>query len=318
MKSISYGPIKVFSCNANLPLAADIARQLGIETGSAEVRRFPDGEINMKINETVRGSDVYIIQPTSPPVNDNIMELLLMIDAFSRASAGRITAVIPYFGYARQDRKVRARDPISAKLVANLITVAGADRVVTMDLHCSQIQGFFDIPVDHLFGTPIISKYYAETIGDLRNVVVVSPDFGGVLRARQLAKNLDAPIAIVDKRRPKDAESEVMNVIGEVEGKDIIIIDEQIQTGGSVVNAAAALKEKNVKRIYACCTHALLSENAAESIAKSHIDELCILNTVAVPENKRIPKLKILDVSPLFAEAIRRIHEGLTVSVLYM
>ena len=317
MKTISYGPIKVFSCNANRELAGEIAKELGLSLGLADVSRFPDGEIYLKINETVRGSDVYIIQSTSPPVNDNLMELLIMTDAFRRASAGRITAVIPYFGYARQDRKVRARDPISAKLVANLITVAGADRVVTMDLHCAQIQGFFDIPVDHLYGAPILARDYMEKIGDLGNIVVVSPDFGGVMRARQFAKKLDVPIAIIDKRRPKDTVSEVMNIIGEVEGRDIIIIDEQIQTGGSVMNAAAALVKKGVKSVSACCTHALLTGNAANTLVNSDIDELCTLNTVALPEEKRVPGIRVLSVSRIFADAISRIHEGLSVSDLF-
>jgi len=317
MKSISYGPIKVFSCNANRELAADIAKKLGSQLGLSDVSRFPDGEINIKITESVRGSDVYIIQPTSPPVNDNLMELLIMTDAFMRASAGRITAVIPYFGYARQDRKNRARDPISAKLVANLITVAGANRVLTLDLHCAQIQGFFDIPVDHLVGAPIMARYYLQKFNDLSNVTIVSPDFGGVGRARHLAKTLDIPLAIIDKRRPKDAVSEVMNVIGEVEGKDVILIDEQIQTGGSIINAASALKREGANHIFACCSHAILADNAVELIDKSPIDELVTLNTVKIPEERHIPKIKILDVSTLFSDAISRIHEGLPVSVLF-
>ena len=317
MKSISYGPIKVFSCNANRELAADIARKLGSPLGLAEVGKFPDGEINLVVGETVRGSDVFIIQPTSPPVNDNLMELLIMIDAFKRASAGRITAVIPYFGYARQDRKTRARDPISAKLVANLITVAGPDRVLTLDLHCSQIEGFFDIPVDHLVGAPILAQYYSEKFENMKNVTVVSPDFGGVGRARRLARKLDVPIAIIDKRRPKDAVSEVISLIGDVEGRDVILIDEQIQTGGSIVNAAEALKLNGANTIYACCSHAILADQAAELIQASCIDELVTLNTVKLTGKKLIPKARVLDVSPLFAEAISRIHEGLAVSVLF-
>ena len=317
MNYISNGPIKIFTCNANRQLAADIAKELGCELGLADVKRFPDGEVNIMINETVRGADAYIIQPTSPPVNEHLMELLIMIDAFKRASAGRITAVIPYFGYARQDKKNRARDPISAKLVANLITVAGANRVLTMDLHCAQVQGFFDIPVDHLVGAPILAKYYAEKISDLSNVVAVSPDVGSLNRTRLFASKLDVPIAIIDKRRPKDAVSEVMNIIGEVEGKETILIDEQIQTGGSIVNAAAALKKQGVKKIYACCTHAVLADQCVDLIDESDICELVALNTIELPKSKRISKIKTLDVSALFANAIRRTHEELPVSVLF-
>ncbi len=310
--------IKIFSCNANRELAEAIAKNLLLELGDAEVAQFSDGEISVKIDETIRGADVYIIQSTSSPVNDNLMELLIMIDAMKRASAGRITAVMPYYGYARQDRKARARDPISAKLVANLLTVAGADRILTMDLHCAQIQGFFDIPVDHLLGAPLLTSYYREKYADrLNEYVAVSPDLGSVGRTRVFATRLDIPLAIIDKRRPKANVSEIMNIIGDVEGKRVILVDDMIDTAGTITNAANALKERGAIEVDACCTHAVLSGPALERIEKSAIEELVVLNTIALPPEKKIAKIKEISVAKTFAEAISRIHEGTSVSTLF-
>ncbi|HIT73291.1 ribose-phosphate pyrophosphokinase [Tyzzerella sp. An114] len=310
--------IKIFACNSNIELAKSIAKSLGLSLGDAEVSQFSDGEISMKINETIRGADVYIIQSTSYPVNDNLMELLIMIDAMKRASAGRITAVIPYYGYARQDRKTRARDPISAKLVANLLTSAGANRVLTMDLHCAQIQGFFDIPVDNLVGLPLLTNYYSQKYGeDLSEFVAVSPDLGSVGRTRGFATKLDIPLAIIDKRRPKANVSEIMNIIGNVEGKRVIIVDDMIDTAGTITNAANALKERGAIEVDACCTHPVLSGPAIERIEKSAIDELLILDTIELPEEKKIAKIKQVSVAPIFADAINRIHEGISVSKLF-
>lgn len=310
--------IKIFACNANVELAGAIAKGLGLTLGQSEVSQFSDGEISVKINETIRGADVYIIQPTSQPVNDNLMELLIMVDAMKRASAGRITAVMPYYGYARQDRKARARDPISAKLVANLITVAGANRVLTMDLHCSQIQGFFDIPVDQLVGMPLLTNYYREKFGDdLQNYVAVSPDLGSVGRTRAFATKLDIPLAIIDKRRPKANVSEIMNIIGNVDGKKVILVDDMIDTAGTITNAANALKERGAVEVDACCTHAVLSGPAIERIEKSCITELLVLNTIQLPDEKKIEKIKTISVASIFADAINRIHEGISVSKLF-
>lgn len=310
--------IKIFSCNANTDLAAAIAKNLGLNIGQSEVTHFSDGEISVKIDETIRGADVFIIQSTSQPVNDNLMELLIMIDAMKRASAGRITAVMPYYGYARQDRKARARDPISAKLVANLITTAGADRVLTMDLHCAQIQGFFDIPLDHLVGVPLLTNYYREKYGDdLDNFVAVSPDLGSVGRTRAFATKLEIPIAIIDKRRPKANVSEIMNIIGNVEGKKVILVDDMIDTAGTIANAANALKERGAIEVDACCTHAVLSGPAIERIENSTISELLVLNTISLSPEKKISKIVDLSVAKIFAEAINRIHEGTSVSKLF-
>jgi len=310
--------IKIFACNSNLELANKIAKGLGLTLGESEVEKFSDGEISVKINETIRGADVYIIQSTSYPVNDNLMELLIMIDAMKRASAGRITAVMPYYGYARQDRKARARDPISAKLVANLITCAGANRVLTMDLHCSQIQGFFDIPVDHLVGSPLLTKHYREKFGDdLKDFVAVSPDLGSVGRTRAFAEKLNIPLAIIDKRRPKANVSEIMNIIGDVKGKRVILVDDMIDTAGTITNAANALKERGAVEVDACCTHAVLSGPAIERIEKSAINELLVLNTTYLPEEKRIEKITVASVADIFADAINRIHEGISVSKLF-
>jgi len=307
--------IKIFSGNANKELAREIAENLGVSLGSSDVTTFSDGEIACNINETVRGTDVFVVQPTCPPVNDYLMELLIMIDAFKRASAGRITAVLPYYGYARQDRKAKARDPITAKLVADLLTTAGADRVLTMDLHAAQIQGYFNIPVDHLLGVPILAKYFQEK--NLSDLVVVSPDLGSVTRARSFANHLDAPIAIIDKRRPKANVSEIMNIIGEVDGKNVILIDDMIDTAGTIAQAANALKEFGAKEVYACCTHPVLSGPAIERIDKSVIKELIITNTIPLPQEKLIEKIRTISVAPVFAEAISRIYRNISVSKIF-
>jgi len=317
MSSSCNGNIKIFSCNGNKILAKKIAEELGLEVCKSEVSKFSDGEINVKVDETVREADVYIIQPTSSPVNDNLMELLIMIDAIKRASAGRINAVIPYYGYARQDRKARPRDPISAKLVADIITSAGADRVLSMDLHCAQIQGFFNIPVDHLVGMPILADYYERKFGTFENVVAVSPDLGSVARTRSFAEKLEIPLAIIDKRRPKANVSEIMNIIGDIEGKSVILVDDMIDTAGTITNAANALKNRGAKEVYACCTHPILSGSAVEKIKNSAIGELLVLDTVELPEEKRISKIKQISVSKIFADAIYRIHEGLPVSRIF-
>lgn len=317
MNTTCHGAIKLFACNGNKPLAEEIAAKLNMVLGNAEVGRFSDGEINIRIDETVRGCDVYIIQPTATPVNENLMELLIMIDAARRASAGRINAVVPYYGYARQDRKTRARDPISAKLVADLLTSAGADRIITMDLHCAQIQGFFNIPVDHLVGVPTLASRYQEQFDSLEDVVAVSPDLGSVARTRSFATRLDIPLAIVDKRRPKANVSEIVTIIGNVEGKKVILVDDIIDTAGTITNAANTLKAKGATAVYACCTHPILSGPAIERIEASAIDELMVLNTVNLSEEKRISKIKIISVAELFADAINHIHEELPVSRLF-
>ena len=307
--------IKIFTGNAHKELAADIAKELGVPLGDAEVGRFSDGEISVNINETVRGVDAFIIQPTCSPVNGNIMELLIMIDAFKRASAGRITAVIPYYGYARQDRKAKARDPITAKLVANLITAAGADRVLTMDLHAAQIQGYFDIPLDHLHGGPILAEHFIKK--NIQDLVVVSPDLGSVGRARTFAEQLDAPLAIIDKRRPKANVSEVMNIIGDVKDKNVILIDDMIDTAGTLVNGAEALKKFGAKEVYSCCTHPVLSGPAIDRIEKSVLKEVVVLDTLPLSSEKRIEKIKVESVAPIFASAIRKIFANESVSKLF-
>lgn len=307
--------IKVLNCNANKELAKDIAFNLGIPVGDAQVSTFSNGEIGVSINESIRGADVFVVQSTCTPVNDNLMELLIMIDALKRASAGRINAVMPFYGYARQDRKSKSREPISAKLVANLIEAAGADRVITMDLHAPQIQGFFDIPVDHLYASPLIVNYFINK--KLDDIVVVSPDVGGVTRARSLATKLDAPLAIIDKRRPKPNVSEVMNIIGDIANKNCIIIDDMVDTAGSIVNAAKVLKDMGTKDIYVACTHPVLSGPAFERVQDSVIKELVVTNTIPLPANKPVDKIKVLSVAPLFAEAIKRIYEGLSLSKLF-
>ena len=313
--NLCLGAIKIFTGNANKQLVNDICKGLDIKLGACEVSKFSDGEINLTINETVRGCDVFLIQPTHSPVNDNIMELLIMIDAVKRASAGRINAVIPYYGYARQDRKTKAREPITSKLVADLLTTAGADRIVTMDLHAGQIQGYFDIPVDHLSAIPILAHYFEFLKGT--DTVIVSPDLGGVTRARSFANILDMPIAIIEKRRPKPNVSEVMHIIGEIKDKTCILIDDMIDTAGTITNGANALIERGAKDVYACCTHAVLSGPAMERIDNSAIKELITLNTIDISKIKPSDKIKMLSVAPVFGEAIRRIYEEISVSKLF-
>ena len=315
---ISHGKdIKIFSGNSNKALAENICRHIGIRLGDSSVTHFSDGEISVSLYETVRGSDVFIVQSTCGPVNNNLMELLIMIDACRRASAGRITAVIPYFGYARQDRKAKGRDPISAKLVANMIEAAGADRVLTMDLHASQIQGFFDIPVDNLLSNPIFVKYYMSKFEHPEEMVVVSPDVGSVARSRTFANKMGMNLAIVDKRREKANQCEVMNVIGDVKGKKCILFDDMVDTAGSLCNAAKAIVEiGGATEVYACATHGVLSGPANERIADSCIKELTFLNTIP-PLEGACSKIKYLDVSPIFADAIQRIYEENSMSVLF-
>ncbi|HJG85689.1 ribose-phosphate pyrophosphokinase [Pseudoflavonifractor capillosus] len=317
---ISHGKdIKIFAGSSNKRLAEAICKEMGMELGNAEVGAFSDGENFVSIYETVRGSDVFVVQSTCAPVNDNLMEMLIMIDALKRASAGRITAVMPYFGYARQDRKTKPRDPISAKLVANLITRAGADRVLTMDLHASQIQGFFDIPVDNLLGNPIFTRHFAERFGDdVEGTMVVSPDVGSVARARAFAQKLGMGLAIVDKRRQKANSSEVMNIIGDVRGKRVILFDDMVDTGGSLCGAAQALVELGgATEVYACASHGVLSGPAVDRIEKSVIKEVIFLDTVPARSDVKCDKIKYLSVAHMFAEAIERIYEEVSVSKLF-
>ncbi len=313
--------IKIFTGNSNPPLAAAMAESLGIPVGKSEVGLFSDGEIRVDINESVRGNDVYVIQSTSSPVNRHLMELLIMIDAFRRASAERITAVMPYYGYARQDRKSKARDPITAKLVADLITEAGADRVLTMDLHAPQIQGFFNIPVDHMVGMPILAPYYERLLRKkpelAETLVIMSPDLGSVNRARAFAERLDKPLAIVDKRRPKPNSSEVMNIIGEIKDKDVLIVDDMIDTAGTLVNAAAAVLQRGARSVSACATHAVLSGPAVERIQTSVLEEIVVLDTILLPPEKQDPKIKVLTCAPVMAEAVSRIYADKPVSTLF-
>ena len=315
---ISHGKdIKVFTGNSNPALAKEICQIIGTKLGESEVKTFADGEVSVSLYETVRGSDVFLINSTCKPVNDSLMELLIMIDACRRASAGRITAVIPYFGYARQDRKAKGRDPISAKLVANMIEAAGADRVLTMDLHAAQIQGFFDIPVDNLLSNPIFVKYYMSKFEHPEEMVVVSPDVGSVARSRTFANKMGMNLAIVDKRREKANQCEVMNVIGDVKGKKCILFDDMVDTAGSLCNAAKAIVEiGGATEVYACATHGVLSGPANERIANSCIKELAFLNTIPAPENAP-KKIRYIDVAPVFADAIQRIYEETSMSVLF-
>ena len=315
MNNGSFSKIRLFTGNAHPELAKEIAEAMGVPLGKSNVNKFSDGEISVNLWESVRGADVYLIQPTCNPVNDNLMELLIMIDAVKRASAGRINAVIPYYGYARQDRKAKARDPISAKLVANLIQAAGADRVITMDLHANQIQGYFDIPVDHLVGMPLLAEYFKSK--NLDNLCVVSPDHGSVARARSMAERLDCPIAIVDKRRPEPNKSEIMNIIGDIKDKNCIIIDDMIDTAGTITNAANAIKEMGARAVYAGATHAVLSGPAVERLDKSAISELVLLNTHPLPPEKRLDKMSFISVAPLIAEAITRVYTNGSVSALF-
>ncbi|MBQ3724225.1 MAG: ribose-phosphate pyrophosphokinase [Oscillospiraceae bacterium] len=317
---ISHGKdIKIFTGNANPALAQEICKIIGIKLGEAEVKTFADGEASVSLYESVRGSDVFLINSTCKPVNDRLMELLVMIDACKRASAGRITAVIPYFGYARQDRKAKSRDPISAKLVANMITAAGADRVLTMDLHANQIQGFFDIPVDNLLGNPIFVDYYAKKFGErFDDIMVVSPDVGSVGRSRAFAQKLHMNLAIVDKRRQKANQSEVMNIIGEVSGKDCILFDDMIDTAGTLCNAAKALVEVGgAKTVYACASHGVLSGPALERIENSVIKEVALLNTIPTSTGEGCSKIKYLSVAPMFAEAIERTYQEISIAKLF-
>ena len=313
---IAYGEnIKIFCGNSNPDFARTICRELGLELGKSTVKTFADGEASVTLEETVRGADVFLVQSTCKPVNDHLMELLVMIDACRRASAGRITAVIPYFGYARQDRKAKSRDPISSKLVANMLTAAGADRVLTMDLHASQIQGYFNIPVDHMLGMPIYRNFFKDQ--NIEDLVIVSPDHGSVPRARKMAEPLNCPIAIVDKRRPEPNKSEIMNIIGNIEGKNCILVDDMIDTAGTITNAANALKDLGAKSVKACATHGILSGPAKERIEKSAIEELVLLNTVPLAEERKLDKMTFLSVAPLFAETITKIHTNGCVSELF-
>ncbi len=317
---ISHGKdVKVFCGNSNPKLADEICKLMGTKLGESEVKSFADGEVSVSLYETVRGSDVFVVQSTCKPVNDNLMELLIMIDALKRASAGRITAVIPYFGYARQDRKAKARDPISAKLVANMITAAGADRVLTMDLHAAQIQGFFDIPVDNLLGNPVFVDYYAKKFGErCEDMVVVSPDVGSVARARAFAQKLHMNLAIVDKRRQKANQCEVMNVIGDVKGRDCILFDDMVDTAGSLCNAAKAIVEVGgANHVYACASHGVLSGPAIERINNSVITEVAFLDTIPAVDPNLSDKITYLTVAPMFAEAIERIYQEVSISKLF-
>lgn len=309
--------LKIYSLSANLPLAEKISDYLGIELGELTVNSFADGEVAISIEESVRGDHVFIIQPTSYPTNDHVMELLIMIDALRRASAKTITAVIPYYGYARQDRKAKPREPITAKLVANLITTAGADRVVTLDLHAAQIQGFFDIPVDHLLGAPLLASYFLDHDLHGEEVVVVSPDHGGAVRARKLAEFLNSSIAIVDKRRPRPNVSEVMNIIGDVRGKKAIIIDDMIDTAGTITAAAQAIMDAGATEVYASGTHGVFSPPAIERIEDSVIKKMVVTDSIYLPEEKRIDKIELISVSELIGQAIQRVYDERSVSPLF-
>ncbi|AXI07543.1 ribose-phosphate diphosphokinase [Oceanobacillus sp. 143] len=307
--------LKVFSLNSNRRLSEQIAEHIGTPLGKCTVSKFSDGEIQINIEESIRGCEVYVIQSTSDPVNDHLMELLIMIDALKRASAKSINIVMPYYGYARQDRKARSREPIAAKLVADIIEQAGANRMITLDLHAPQIQGFFDIPIDHLQGVPILSDYFEGK--NLDDVIVVSPDHGGVTRARKMADRLKAPIGIIDKRRPRPNVAEIMNIIGNIEGKTAILIDDIIDTAGTITLAANALIENGAKEVYACCTHPVLSGPAIERIKNSQIKELVITDSIPLPAEKQVDKITALSVAPLIGEAIIRVHEQQSVSVLF-
>ncbi len=307
---------KIFTGNSNKSLAAEIAKLMKHELADSEIKAFSDGEIAVSINETVRGREIFVIQSTSAPVNNNLMELLIVIDALKRASAGKINAVIPYYGYARQDRKAKAREPITSKLVANLIVSAGADRVITMDLHAAQIQGYFDIPVDHLQGHPVIADYFKKQ--NLEDLVIVAPDVGAVKRARNVAALLDAPIAIVDKRRPRPNVSEVVNVIGDIEGKNVVLVDDMIDTAGTITNSADAMIKMGAKNVYAAATHGVLSGPAIERIQNSSIKKMILLNTIELPEEKKIDKIETISVAPLFAECMMNIFNNESVSKMFV
>lgn len=316
-KPYSDSKLKIFALSSNKPLAQKIANEVGVELGAINISQFADGEIKVNIDESVRGDHVYLVQSTSFPVNDHLMELLITVDALRRASAKTINVVLPYYGYARQDRKAQPREPITAKLVANMLVQAGVDRLVTLDLHAAQIQGFFDIPMDHLLGAPLLANYFMNHELDGDDVVVVSPDHGGVTRARKLAEFLKSPIAIIDKRRPKANVAEIMNIVGEVEGKTCVIIDDMIDTAGTITLAAEALMEKGAKAIYACCTHPVLSGPAIERLDKSPIKKVIVTDSISLPEDKQLDKLETVTVSQLVGEAIKRIHENRSVSPLF-
>jgi len=313
-----YSDFKIFAGNGNKKLAQEICDILGVELGDAEVKKFSDGEIAVNTHESVRGKDCYIVQSTDDPVNDNIMELCIMVDAMKRASAGRINAVIPYYGYARQDRTAKPRDPITAKLVAEILQAAGVERVITMDLHANQIQGFFDIPVDHLQGNNIMVKYFQkENEGKDLDLVVVSPDHGSVGRARNLAEPLGCPIAIIDKRRPRPNVSEIMNIIGDIKDKDCILVDDMVDTAGTICNACNAIKERGAKTVRAIATHGVLSGPAIERLKAAPFDEIVFLNTIDIPEEKKLPNFKSLTVAPVFAEAIKRVYNNQPLSSIF-
>ena len=316
MKGGNFIDYKIFTGNAHPGLAEEISGRLGKPLGKCEVKKFSDGEIALNMNEPVRGYDCFIIQPTCNPVNENLMEILILIDSMKRASAERVNVVMPYYGYARQDRKAKARDPITSKLVANLLVAAGADRIITMDLHAAQIQGYFDIPVDHLLGMPILVDYWQDKA--MEDVVVVSPDHGSVTRARNMAHPLGAPIAIIDKRRPEPNKSEIMNIIGDIEGKNCIIIDDMIDTAGTICNAGQALMDMGAKSVSACATHAVLSGPAYERLAAAPFEEIVLLNTIPLDEEQRLPNMKTLSVAPLFAEVIYRVHNNEPISKLFI
>ena len=316
---MSFSDLKLFALSSNKELAERVAQEIGIELGKSTVRQFSDGEIQVNIEESIRGKHVFILQSTSSPVNDNLLEILIMVDALKRASAESVNVVMPYYGYARQDRKARAREPITAKLVANMLEVAGVDRLLTIDLHAAQIQGFFDIPVDHLMGAPLIADYFERRGMVGSDYVVVSPDHGGVTRARKLAEFLKTPIAIIDKRRSVDKmnTSEVMNIIGKVEGKTCILIDDMIDTAGTICNAAQALIDKGALEVYGCATHAVFSDPAVERLKKSAFTEIVVTDTIQLPEDKKFDKLKILTTSKMFAEIITRIATNNPISGLF-
>mgnify|MGYP000986799436 CR=1 FL=1 len=307
--------LKIFTGTANHPLSEEVASYVGVPLGLGETKRFSDGEISVYIGESVRGDDVFVIQPLCNPVNDHLMELLIYIDALKRASAKRINAVIPYYGYARQDRKMRARDPITAKLIADLLTTAGADRIICMDLHAGQIQGFFNIPVDHLLSLPIIARYFKQK--NIKNGVIVSPDLGGVTRARELGERLKMPLAIIDKRRPEPNVAEIMNVIGDVEGKEAIMIDDLIDTAGTITMGAEELLRRGAVAVYACCTHPVLSGPAKERLMQSPIKEVVVTNTIPLNNNLKLDKITVLSVASLIGDAIKSIHKEHSVSKLF-
>ncbi len=315
---VQRGELKLLSGNANLKLAQSVADSLGISIGESEIEKFSDGEIKIKINESIRGKDVYIMQPTSSPTNDNLMELLIMIDACRRASAGYVNAIVPYYGYARQDRKTRGREPITAKLVANLLTEAGADRVITMDLHAGQIQGYFDIPVDHFSAIRLLASHFKDKAYDKPDEwVVVSPDLGGVRRAREFSDYLKLPIAIIEKRRPMPNVSEVMSVIGEFKGKHAILVDDMVDTAGTITNAAQYLMENGAKDVYIAATHGVFSGPAIERLSDSNVKEVIITDTIELPDDKKLDKIVQLGIGPLLAEAIHRINTYVSISGLF-